>query len=97
MPDGDTKADWHYHEIRKHRLILIYDDFSVARRCWTVQNDAHAVVEALTKKTKLEGKRIIVCDIDGIWDEMIVVDGKFVRFQELAFESMEEAVEAVTA
>lgn len=93
----ETKADWHFHEIRKHRIILIYDDFSVARCCWTVANDAFAVVEALAKETTLEGKRIIVCDIDGIWDEMIVVDGKFVRFEEIPFESLEEAVEAITA
>lgn len=96
MGHVETRADWHYHEIRKHRVVLIYDDYSVARRCLTVANDADAVVEALLKQTVLEGKRIIVCDIDGIWDEMIVTDGKFVRFEEFPHESLEEAVEAIT-
>lgn len=77
-------------------MILIYDDYSVAKQCWTVFNDAPAVVEQLTKVTIVQGKRIIVCDIDGMWTEMIVTDGKFVRFEKLEFTSLEEAVEAVT-
>jgi len=50
----------------------------------TVTNDAEAVVDYLRAHNLVwQGRRLIYCDSDGHWDEILLKDGSFSGFRTL--------------
>jgi hypothetical protein len=46
----------------------------------SVTNDAENVIEDLSRAGVLAGRRVLYCDTDGRWDELLVSEGAFVGF-----------------
>lgn len=47
----------------------------------SVTNDAENVIAHLEKVLGLTGKRVLYCDTDRHWDELVVKDGRFAGFR----------------
>jgi hypothetical protein len=61
-------------------------------------NSAHQVIEGLKEQGEdLERRRVIFCDADGAWDELVVRGGVFVGSRGLHAEGLDEALERVRA
>lgn len=82
------------------RLALcVYDLSSLpgnTRAYKTVTNDAEAVVDELVERGHLKaGMRLIYRDTRGIYDEIIVKDGRFAGFVPLNLRDREAALRAL--
>ncbi len=71
---------WHYHTIQmpgpdRPAMVWIVDDFQEGSPSLSVTNDAEAVCKAV--HAKYPNHRIIYCDTDGKWDELLHNAGVF--------------------
>jgi len=66
------------------REPLYLRDLGPWEECLTVTNDAERVVNQLVGQGYLPpGRRLIVCDSEGEWDEFLVKDGAFAGFRSI--------------
>lgn len=61
----------------------------------TVTNDADAVIACLATNYDLSKFRVIYRDTRGIWDEMVVRDGRFADFRSINERELDKALAKV--
>jgi hypothetical protein len=58
----------------------------------SVTNDAeHVIEDLLTAGFDLDANRVLYCDSDGVWDELVVRKGRFAGFHSLNAKDLDEA------
>lgn len=64
----------------------------------SVTNDAENVIEDLLRAGyDLEHNRVLYCDSQGVWDELVVRSGKFAGFHVLDADDLDAAIMIATA
>jgi hypothetical protein len=77
-------------------VMAIKDEFRARFPTRTVTNDADDVVADLVRQGDLlPGMRVVYCDSEGVWDELLVKDGRFDGFAPIRAATIEAALAAI--
>lgn len=77
-------------------VVAIRDECDPRSPTMSVTNAAEHVVQLLAREGLITpDRRVIYRDTQGFWDELVVEDGRFVRFALIGARSLDDAVLAV--
>ena len=91
MRYGEPRAKFSYQVVGRVIAIIDRDEGR------SVTNDADRVIATLATNFDLSGYRVIYRDTRGVWDELLVADGKFDGFRCINETELEAALAKVPA
>jgi hypothetical protein len=68
------KAKFYIHKVTSDTVFIVDEDGPMS-----ITNDAEAVVEYIN--SQYPSMRIVYCDTDGHWDELVHTNGNFLAFE----------------
>ena len=70
------KAKFYVHKVTNDTVFIVDEDGPMS-----ITNDAEAVVDFVNQL--YPQRKIVYCDTDGNWDELVHTNGKFLAFEPL--------------
>ncbi len=87
------------YSIRRYapELIALVDEFDEGTPSMSLTNDAEAVIAELVRQNLIGDRRVLYRDSSGVWDEILVKDGRFAGFALIGAHSLEAAAQRIIA